>query len=65
MIQAPCKDCHNNNETCHSNCELYKAYRVKHEAEKARIKQARDKVNLYNAYVVERIEYKRRNHRYS
>ena len=35
ITKSPCRDCTQRSAECHANCEHYKDYKIKHEAEKA------------------------------
>lgn len=43
---SPCFTCDGHNETCHSTCEQYKEYEIKHQQERADINKKRREYSL-------------------
>ena len=63
MKDIPCKDCKTRSDTCHSHCELYKAWQVQHEKEKTRQYEQTVGGSLADAFLRQRSKDRTRNWR--
>lgn len=46
MNRNPCRGCENRSALCHSDCDIYKAWKMEHDTYKAELRDFKEKQHL-------------------